>query len=247
MNTNSPGGFGMRTRQTTRWLQRALPALAVAVLSASTARAQTTTGTIRGTITANGTGVSDAQISIRNLETGVVRNTTSHDQGLYVLPGVVPAAYDMTVRRIGYSALTRRVVVQIGATQIQNFALSEQSTQLQRVVVTAAQTAETRTSEVATNVTTAQIEKLPTASRNFLELAALAPGITVSEDRINSNSNFRTIQAGGQSANSVNLFVDGTSFKNNLTSGGITGQDASRGNPFPQNAVKEYRVITQNF
>jgi hypothetical protein len=237
----------MRTRQMRRWLQQALPALALAVLSASTARAQTTTGTIRGTISANGAGVSDAQISIRSLETGVVRNTTSHDQGLYVLPGVVPATYDMTVRRIGYGALTRRVVVQIGATQIQNFLLSEQSTQLQRVVVTAAQTAETRTSEVATNVTTAQIEKLPTASRNFLELAALAPGITVSEDRINSNNNFRTIQAGGQSSNSVNLFVDGTSFKNNLTNGGIAGQDASRGNPFPQNAVKEYRVITQNF
>jgi hypothetical protein len=29
--------------------------------------------------------------------------------------------------------------------------------------------------------------------------------------------------------------------------GGVVGQDASRGNPFPQNAVQEYRVLTQNF
>src|SRR5438876_5186479 len=41
--------------------------------------------------------------------------------------------------------------------------------------------------------------------------------------------------------------VDGTSFKNDLTQGGIAGQDASRGNPFPRNAVDQYRVIGQNF
>ena len=237
----------MRTRIPMRWLGRALAAMAFVVMSASGASAQNTTGTIRGTITgSNGVGLVDAQISARNIETGVVRNTTSRDQGLYVLPGLVPATYDMTVRRIGTSAVTRRVVVQIGATQIQNFSLADRPTQLQSVVVTAAPTVETRTSEVATNVSQAQISKLPSSSRNFLELAGLAPGITVSEDRIGSQ-NFRTLQAGGQSASAINLFVDGTSFKNDLTGGGVAGQDASRGNPFPQSAIQEYRVISQNF
>lgn len=237
----------MRTRMTLRWLGRALAAVALGAMGATVAAAQNTTGTIRGTVTgSNGVGLVDAQISARNVETGVVRNTTSRDQGLYVLPGLVPAAYDMTVRRIGTSAVTRRVVVQIGATQIQNFSLADRPTQLQSVVVTAAPTVETRTSEVATNVSQAQISKLPSASRNFLELAGLAPGITVSEDRIGSQ-NFRTLQAGGQSASAINLFVDGTSFKNDLTNGGVAGQDASRGNPFPQSAIKEYRVISQNF
>ena len=247
MITNPLEGFGMSTRNTMRWLGRALVGLAIAVLNAGSVEAQNSTGTIRGTITGtNGAGVADAQISARNVESGVVRNTTSRNKGLYVLPGLVPATYDMTVRRIGTAAVTRRVVVQIGAVQIQNFSLVEQATQLERVVVSAAPTVETRTSEVATNVSEQQITKLPTASRNFLELAALAPGITVSEDRI-SGTNFRTIQAGGQSANAVNLFIDGTSFKNDLTGGGVAGQDASRGNPFPQNAVQEYRVISQNF
>jgi hypothetical protein len=237
----------MTTGHIKRWLEGALVGVAIAVMGASSAAAQTSTGTIRGTITgASGVGVADAQISARNVETGAVRNTTSRNDGGYVLPGLVPATYDMTVRRIGASAVTRRVVVQIGATQLQNFSLADRPMQLQAVVVTAAPTVETRTSEVATNVSEAQITKLPSASRNFLELAALAPGITVSEDRING-TNFRTLQAGGQSASAVNLFVDGTSFKNDLTAGGIAGQDASRGNPFPQNAIKEYRVISQNF
>ena len=236
----------MNTRNTVRWFERAFVGVALVVLSASAAMAQNSTGTIRGVVSgSSGAGVADAQVSARNIETGVVRNTSSRDAGAYVLAGLVPAAYEMTVRRIGTSAVTRRVVVQIGATRIENFSLVDRPQQLQGVVVTAAPTIETRTSEVATNVTQAQIEKLPTPSRNFLDLAALAPGVSVTEDRINGNS--RTVSAGGQAPSSVNLFIDGTSFKNDLTQGGIAGQDASRGNPFPRSAVQEYRVIAQNF
>jgi hypothetical protein len=135
--------------------------------------------------------------------------------------------------------------VQIGSTLLQDFSLSDQATQLQQVVVQAAPPIETRTSEVATNVTSAQIGKLPTPSRNFLDLAALSPGVTVTEDRVDGNT--RTISAGGQRPDFVNIFVDGASLKNDLTSGGVAGQDQSRGNPFPRSAIQEYRVISQNF
>lgn len=209
--------------------------------------AQTTTGTIRGMITgADGKGVSGVEVVVKNTGTGVERSTTSRVDGAYVLPGLVPAVYDMTVRRIGSTPQTRRVVVQIGATQIQDFSLEARAVTLQEIAVTAAPaTAETRTSEVATNITAAQIAKLPTPSRNFLDLAALTPGITVTEDRTGGVS--RTFSAGGQPANNVNIFVDGTSLKNDLTGGGVTGQDASKGSPFPRNAIQEYRVISQNF
>src|SRR4051812_9742220 len=225
-------------------------ALVLALLFAASGRdaqAQTSTGTIRGHVTGpGGAPAAEVQVSARNVESGVPRGAQTRDDGTYVLLGLVPGTYDFTVRRIGFSPLTRRVVVQIGATQIQDFALSAQAVTLGTVAVTAAPTIETRTSEVATNVTAQQIQNLPTSSRNFLDLAALAPGVTVTEDRVNS-TNFKTITANGQPASSVNLFIDGTSLKNDITSGGIAGQDASRGNPFPRNAVQEYRVIAQNF
>lgn len=223
----------------------AYPVIGLVALTAASASAQTTTGTVRGTVTSGGAVVGNAQIQLRNPENGVQRGTTTRDDGTYTLAGLPPARYDMTIRRIGSTPQTRTVIVQIGATQIQDFAISEQAAQLETVLVQAAPTVETRTSEVATNVTQAQIEKLPTPSRNFLDLAALTPGVTVTEDRVNGQ--FRTVSAGGQSASSVNLFVDGTSFKNDLTAGGIAGQDASRGNPFPRGAIQEYRVISQNF
>lgn len=220
-------------------------AVALVAMTVGEAMAQTTTGTLRGTITSSGASIGEAQVSVRNPTTGVQRGTLSNADGSYTLAGLAPAAYDMTVRRIGSQPQTRRVVVQIGATHIQNFDLVQEAAQLTAIVVEATVMPETRTSEVATNVTEEQIEKLPSPSRNFLDLAGLAPGVTVTEDRVNGQ--FRTFSAGGQPASAVNLFIDGTSFKNDVTGGGVAGQDASRGNPFPRNAIQEYRVISQNF
>jgi len=223
-------------------------ALLIALVSviATNAFAQNTTGTIRGTVTGdNGAPIPSAQIVARNTNTGVTRNALSNDAGAYTLVGLVPGTYEVNVRRIGSAPQTRTIVVQIGATNVQDFSLTAQAATLETQVVTAATGKETRTSESATNVTQAQIAKLPTPSRNFLDLAQLAPGVTVTEDR--TSTQFRTVTAGGQAPSSLNLFIDGTSFKNDLTQGGIAGQDASRGNPFPRNAVDQYRVIAQNF
>src|SRR5450759_760056 len=155
-------------------LYRVFRALVIAgigflLLEAGTASAQTSTGTIQGTITNAGVAVGSAQILARNVESGIQRTALSHDQGFYVLPGLIPGTYDVTVRRIGASPLTRRVLVQIGAIKVEDFSLAEQATQLNEVLVSAASATETKTAEVATNVTPAQIEKLPTPSRNFLD------------------------------------------------------------------------------
>jgi len=222
-------------------------AIALLCIASGNLLGQNSTGTVRGTITgAGGTPIGSAQIVARNTNSGVQRGTQSDDAGFYTLAGLVPGTYTVTVRRIGSAPENRTVVVQIGTTQVQDFALSQQAAQLATQVVTASTGLETKSSEVSTNVTQAQIAKLPTSTRNFLDLAALSPGVIVTEDRTNSTT-FKTVSADGQSPSSVNLFIDGTSFKNDLTAGGIAGQDASRGNPFARNAVQEYRIIAQNF
>jgi hypothetical protein len=211
-----------------------------------TLNAQTTTGTVRGTIRdANGAPITDAEIQARNEQTGVVRSTSTRSDGTYILPGLVPATYELSARRIGSTPQRREVTVQIGATQVVDFVLQSGAVELTAVTVEAVPLAELRTSEVATNVTPQQIQQLPSPSRNFLDLAALAPGIIVPPDRMDQTT--RTFSAGAQGPNNINVFVDGASLKNDLTGGGIAGQDASRGNPFPRNAIQEYRVVTQNF
>jgi hypothetical protein len=220
--------------------------LAATAVPSGRIAAQTSTGSIRGTVTDSaGAPLTGAEVIALNTASGVQRNASTNSRGFYSLAGLTPANYQVTVRQIGSTPTQRPVQVQVGQVLTIDFRLAPTTVQLEEVVVVAAPTVETRTSEVATNVSEAQIEQLPTPSRNFLDLAALAPGVTVTEDRINGNT--RTFQAGGQGPNAVNLFIDGTSLKNDLTGGGVAGQDNSRGNPFPRNAIQEYRVISQNF
>ncbi len=105
--------------------------------------------------------------------------------------------------------------------------------------------AEIRTTENATNVTQEQIQNLPSSSRNFLDLAQLAPGVRVTPDRINGTG--KTFSSGALPADNINVFIDGQSYKNDITIGGVAAQDASRGNPFPRNAVQEFRIVTNNY
>ena len=67
----------------------------------------------------------------------------------------------------------------------------------------------------------------------------------MTEDRVDNNA--RTVSAGGQAATAVNLFVDGTSFKNDLTRAASPDRTQAAAIPSPRSAVQEYRVISQNF
>src|SRR5437868_3118928 len=122
----------------------------LASLIGTNALAQTTTGTIRGTVTgAGGAPIASAQVVARNISTGATRNALSNDAGAYALVGLTPGTYDVNVRRIGSTPQSRTIVVQIGATQVQDFSLAAQAAVLETQVVTASSGVETRTSEVA--------------------------------------------------------------------------------------------------
>jgi hypothetical protein len=209
------------------------------------AAAQTTTGSIRGYVrNPSGAPIGDVQVVARDSAMGITRGAVTSAAGFYNIPGLRPGMYQLTARRIGLTPQTQTVQVLVGGTQNVDFAIGEAAVQLQAVVTTSVATAvtETRTPEVAMNVTREQIDALPQQDRNFLNFAGLAPGITVSRAEEN-----KQIKAGGLNASKINVFIDGTSFKNDILEGGVHGQDASRGNPFPQLAIQEFRVITQNF
>ena len=105
-----------------RFIRGVVAAIAIMFVAAASLSAQTTTGTLKGTVSGSGGAPANgAQITVRNVESGVVRNTTAREDGNYVLPGVVPGRYEVSVRRIGATPQTRTVVIQIGSTQVQDF------------------------------------------------------------------------------------------------------------------------------
>lgn len=207
------------------------------------AAAQLTTATIRGKVTnANGTALPAAEIDAVNTASGFVKTVQSGPDGSYTMAGINPGEYNLVIAAPGFQARNETVRVLVGQNIEMNFVMTPDAVMNQNITVVGNQLVETRTSEAATNVTPQQIESLPQGDRNFLNFAQLAPGIRLSTDPLR-----KTIAGDAQPAEQTNVFIDGVSMKNDVLQGGLVGQDSSRGNPFPQNAVQEFRVITQNY
>src|SRR5207302_10704372 len=87
------------------------------------------------------------------------------------------------------------------------------------------------------------IDTVPQITRNFLEFADTVAGVVFSVDQNHHTS----IRGGAQNDDSVNVYIDGVGQKGYVRSG-LSGQsDATQGNPFPQLAIGEYKVITSNY
>ncbi|MEA2489047.1 MAG: hypothetical protein QOH21_839, partial [Acidobacteriota bacterium] len=218
-------------------------ALLIVLALAATLTAQSTTATIRGTVNdESGNVFPGATIQATNTANGFTHTATSGTGGNFLLAGLPPGTYRIEVSAPSYKGSARDVTVQVGSTIDVSFRLRPDMVLMEEVTVLGSTPVETETSEIATNVTRQQIENLPQNDRNFLNFAALAPGVILGTDELR-----KEVKAGAQGASAGNIFIDGVSLKNDVTQGGTVGQDASRGNPFPQNAVQEFRVITQNY
>src|ERR1041385_4484480 len=145
--------------------------LLAGVLAASVARtapAQTSTGSIRGYVTdSSGGPLAGARVVAVNAQTSTQREVTTQSNGFYAMLGLVPAEYEVTARQIGMAPQKLRVRVLIGEVYPLDFKLGASAIQIEAVTVVAAAGVETRTSEVATNVTQPQINNPPPSSRNF--------------------------------------------------------------------------------
>ena len=220
------------------------------------AAAQTTVGSIRGQVVdAAGTPAGGATIVAVNTSIGQTVRATADPRGNYALNGLRPGTYDITITGANGETFQQRAIVSIGQAATLDATLApaaaaapapaDQASEVyggSDIVVTGSRLVETRTSEVATNVSQAQIRILPQTDRNFLSFAALAPGVQYVDSETN-----RGIQSGASTRAGVNVFIDGVSLKNQVLEGGVAGQQDSRGNPFGQLAVGEFRVLTQNF
>lgn len=210
-------------------------AMAVALTISTPASAQTSS-TIQGHVT----GVAPGTIvSATDANTGQVFRGTVNAQGNYTIVGVRPSNYHV----VAQGAPAQDVNVPVGQIVIVDLGEPAPTGGNNEIVIRGTRSRnEVRTSSVSTNVSTAQMENLPQNDRNFLNFAALAPGVTVSP-----SSGDRHVQAGAVSGDNINVFIDGLSLKNPVNHGGVAGQNFSMGNPFPQLAVQEFKVDTQNF
>jgi outer membrane receptor protein involved in Fe transport len=236
-----------RHRNRTKLLGSLLTGGVATVLALPTAGwAQSADAALRGQAPPN------SVVTAKNLATGAVRRTNAGADGAYTLAGLPAGTY-----RVDAGPGTEHTVtVTVASVATLDLGAGTGTTAegtLEEIIVKATRLIEVKTSEIGTTVSQHQIDVTPQITRNFLEFADAVPGMSFQVD-----SNGRTsLHSGTQSTSSSNVYIDGVGQKNYVRSGGITGQagsDASgsrnpgdSGNPFPQLAIGEYKVITSNY
>ena len=231
------------SRVTRRLFRHAFLIIITLLITASAGEAQISTATLQGKVTDNTGVLPGATVTAREVQSGFTQESTTDAEGSFTLPGLRPGTYEIVVAMDQFKPQTKTVEVLVGQTITVDFRVTADVMYTETVsVIGDTRLVDTRKSEISTNVTEDQLRYLPQNSRNFLNFVALAPGVRVSDNEFR-----KEFTGGALPSSSVNVFIDGVSFKNDVIAGGVVGQDASRGNPFPQNAVQEFQVLTQNF
>jgi len=194
-----------------------------------------TTSTIQGHVDGAAEG---ATVVLTDTNTGHQDSVKVDANGNYVLVGVTPSTYRI-------ESGDKSVVVIVPLNQAVTADLIATPEVTKDIVVTGSRARDVKTATVSTNISRFQLENLPNGDRNFLNFAALAPGVTVSPPTLGGRA--RQVQAGGINSDNTNTFIDGISIKNLVNHGGTVGQNLSSGNPFPASAVDQFDVQTQNF
>jgi outer membrane receptor for ferrienterochelin and colicin len=210
-------------------------AIAAALGVATPAYAQTTS-TVRGHVEGAAAG---STVTVTDLNTGHTDTGKTDANVNYIIVGLTPSTY-----RVQSAGTAQTVVVPLGQAVTVDLT-APATTAGAAIVVVGSRTKDVKTTAVTTNVSRFQIENLPNGDRNFLNFAALAPGVTVSPPQLGGKA--RQVQAGAINSDNTNTFIDGLSIKNLVNHGGTTGQNLSSGNPFPASAVDQFNVETQNF
>ena len=213
-------------------------AVAAILVSPGVSWAQSADATLRGKAPAN------SDVTAKNVATGATRRTHAAADGSYALAGLPPGTYRVDAGP-GTETTVTVTVASTGTLDLiaSSGAVEATEAPMQEVTVTGRRLNEVRTSEVGATVSQQQIATVPQMTRNFLEFADTVPGVVFEVDAQGRTS----IHGGAQNDNSVNVYIDGVGQKGYVRSG-ISGQAGdTQGNPFPQLAIGEYKVITSNY
>lgn len=213
---------------------------ALALLGLSlTAVAQTSRGTVSGTVTdPTGAIIAGAEVVLTNTATTVSRSTVTNSEGLYRFEAVDLGTYSVKFSAAGFAALVKsNATVSANLTSTVDAQLAP-GTQELSVDVTAESGAliQTEAPVRGGNIDSVRITQLPVANRNPVSFALTLPGVATNRFGFGVG----TFSVNGGRGRSNNFLIDGT--ENNDIS--VAGQGFQIKNP---DAVQEVSVQTSNY
>jgi hypothetical protein len=228
--------------------------LILVLLIATLSFAQVQTGTLSGTVRDKaGAVVPNAMVTATNLETSATRTVQSNDQGFYTMPGLKPGSYELAFSSGNFSPQKQRAQLSVGGqiTVDATLDVSGASTTVEVTSEAAGVEVNTQTQEQSQVISQQQIAQLPSLTRNPYDFIALAGNVS-GGDRSSQSGNSQTSGGGqnstdrgvgfsinGQRSSGTEILLDGVE--------NINLFDTSVALEIPQDAVSEFRVVTNNF
>ena len=217
---------------------RAVCFTSAAILALMTECGYAQRATISGDIVdQKGNVVTDAKVTLLNLDQGLKRETLSNDEGLFFVPWLQPGRYAVTAQKDGFAiAEIRNVVLHVGDVRGLHVELRVGAEPVHVEVHSETGGVETVSPALGAVVTGDVIREAPLNGRNPLDLALLQPGVTPTDLDDASAGRYNT--AGGRSDSITYLLNDG--LNNDLLDNRVVYD------PNPD-TIAEFRILTSNY
>lgn len=228
----------MHTRRQPRKWSWAVALLAGA-LTAGTALAQVNTAGVEvQVLDAQSAPLPGTTVTLTAAETGLQRLAVADANGLARFAALPPGAYRVRFELSGFTPVTEEnLVLRVG--QIARLQVTLQEARQEEIVVTAtAPVVDVFKTDSSTTIVPEQIAYLPVPDRDFQKLAFTAPGVARERGTFRYIESTPVLGAGGN-ASQATIMVDGVDFTDPSL-----GLARAR---FSQDAIREFRVITNRF
>jgi len=204
-----------------------------------------TTSVVRGTVVGpEGAPVQDANVTIRQIQTGAQQVTISNSLGRFLFPLLQPGGpYELDVSVLGYAREQRDSIwLAVGEITTLDFELRQEAIDVEGIEIAVDRAEIFNPSQVgpATRITERTLEAMPMISRDIMDLAVLSPLVKVTADG--------GFSVAGQNDRYNAIMVDGILNKDvfGLTAGGVPGGQAGA-KLIPVDAVAQYEVLIAPF
>lgn len=224
--------------------------LALAITALPVIAQNSTTGAITGVITdATGAVVPGVQVTATNDATGATQLASSDGQGIYIVTLLAPGDYHVSTTKTGFEASTyQHITVVVTETAKLNIQLKIGSQTQEVTIVANATPLQTQDAQLGIVTNSRTIESLPLVTRNFMQIAALEPGVsspvadasTLGRGSLSLEEGSGGISSNGSDTNDNNFQINGIEINDLMGAGSFSG-----GVPTPNpDTLEEFKVVT---
>src|SRR6266852_1856666 len=217
----------------------------------TTAEAQTFRGTILGTVTdSGGLAIAGATVTVKNLDTGLVRTVSTTEDGSYSAPELPIGNYSVTVEKAGFkSGVVKGIRVEVSSERRADVVL--QPGEVAQTVVVTGDTlpqVESTSNTLGGIIESTLATDLPVNGRDYTKLIYMVPGVAGSPDQItDSPGSFGVFSVNGARGRANNFLLDGTDMNDGYRNDPAINEAGVFGTPatiLPIDAVAELRTLS---